>query len=164
MFKKNLILFLIFYLLILLQTSLLFPLRISLNLILIFLFLIIFFEKPSKGLSLSGAIFGGFFLDLFSKEPFGTSILILFLDTLFVKQILKNLKEPNIFFFCLLFLAFLFFYRLSISIFEYLFQDVSFSIFDSLNLFQIVFDLSFAIFGFYCLPKLYARVLSLKTS
>ncbi|MFC1630219.1 hypothetical protein ACFL06_01640 [Patescibacteria group bacterium] len=68
----------------LLQTSFLVHFNIEgqvLNLILISLLLLIFFEKPADNFSFFAAFIGGFFLDVFSAAFLGTSILILLLLT-----------------------------------------------------------------------------------
>ena len=95
--KKFLILFLIFYFLVLLQNSFFIHFGIfnkGLNLVLIALFLVIFFS-PSEQMPWE-CFLAGFFLDLFSKNLFGVSMLILFLLGILIKQILNNIKKTNI--------------------------------------------------------------------
>jgi len=97
MLKKFLILFLIFYFLALIQTSFLVHFGIfnkGLNLVLIVLFLFIFFS-PVKQIPWESFL-AGFFLDLFSKNIFGASMIILFLLGILIKQILSNIKKTNI--------------------------------------------------------------------
>lgn len=91
--KKILILVIFFYILVLIQTSFLihFNIRgITPNLILISVILINLFAKPQNYSGLFSAIFGGFFLDIFSERPIGFSILILMLIAILIKVILKK--------------------------------------------------------------------------
>lgn len=67
------------------------------NLILISVILINFFENPKNYSGVVSAIFGGFFLDIFSSRPFGFWILISFLLSLFIKFIIrKRVRIPFI--------------------------------------------------------------------
>jgi len=175
MVKKNLILFLVFYLLILFQTSFLSFFEISnqtLNLVLIFLFLIIFFSPPLGGEVGSASleipwegVSAGFFLDLFSHYPIGLSIFLLSLEVLLIKEILKNLKAPGVFVFIFLFLVFQCFFDLSLFVFGYFFKKPTFLSFNRFFLMRITYNLLFAIFGFYftkrliCLGKNYKNYL-----
>ena len=95
--KRILILFFIFYFLCLVQTSFLIHFGIfnkGLNLVLIALFLFIFFS-PAKQMPWESFL-AGFFLDLFSKNIFGVSMIILFLLGILIKKILSHIKTTNI--------------------------------------------------------------------
>lgn len=160
MFKRTLILFLIFYILILFQTSFLTHFEIlgqAPNLVLIFLFLIIFFNLAPLSIHWE-AILAGFFLDLFSDYPIGISIFFLFLNTLLLKEILKNFKKTNIFVFTLLFLVFLCLYNCSLSVFDYFFEKSNFFRLDRFFSVQVIYNLVFAIFGFYFVKIALARL------
>jgi hypothetical protein len=92
MVKKILILTLSFYLLAAFQSSFLahfFPEK-FLNLILISVILINFFEIPSENFGIISALIGGFFLDFFSERFFGFWILILLFISIFIKFIFKK--------------------------------------------------------------------------
>jgi len=96
--KKLLILIIFFYILALLQTSFLIHFKVFFifpNLILISQILITLFENPKKNLAIFSAIPAGFFWDIFSENPIGQGILILFSITLFLKLILrKHVRIP----------------------------------------------------------------------
>ncbi len=95
MVKKIIFFVLFFYILTLIQVSFLthFSLfGITLNLILIAIILINFFEKPEKKLGIISSFFGGFYLDIFSlnSEFFGFYTLISVALALFIKFFLKK--------------------------------------------------------------------------
>jgi len=97
--KNILILIIVFYFLVLLQTSFMvyfsIPEGITLNLVVILAILINFFEKGQKNLGILSALIGGFFLDIFSSKFFGFWILILLLISLFLKLIFrKHVRIP----------------------------------------------------------------------
>lgn len=99
MLKKILFLTLIFYLLVLFQTSFLIHFR-FLNrlpsLILILVFFLNVFEKKEKKSGLISAFLGGFFWDIFSPRPIGFHIILLILLVIFIKFILKKQFQPVI--------------------------------------------------------------------
>lgn len=99
MFKKILILTLIFYFLALFQISFLIHLN-FLNkipsLILISIVLLNLFEKKEKNLGIISAFSGGFFWDIFSTTWVGFHIILLFLLAIFIKFILKKQFQPII--------------------------------------------------------------------
>ncbi|MBL7156018.1 MAG: hypothetical protein ISS87_00230 [Candidatus Pacebacteria bacterium] len=150
MFKRILILFLIFYMLAMLQTSFLqhfFSGKIP-NLVLIFLFLIIFFDifKTSANLKI---ILAGFFLDLFSNHILGISILIFYAGILIIKKLLKNFERSNFLLFIFSCLIFLLFYDLCISIFDYFINQTSiFPFFSGYTLNYVISNFFLIIFGF----------------
>lgn len=91
--KKLLILAIFFYILAILETSFFVHFKIFSflpSLILISQIFIALLEKPYKNEAFFSAIFGGFFLDIFSERPLGFNILTLFFITLFLKEILKR--------------------------------------------------------------------------
>ena len=115
--KKVLILILVFYFLVIFQESFLshftlFGARI--NLILISVFLLIFFEENwgSKNLGVISGFLGGTILDFFSTIPFGVFALNLTLTSFFTKKISKVFKKSNILAFSLLFLLYFSFYKI----------------------------------------------------
>lgn len=100
MIRKILTLTLFFYILALLQTSFLVHFNIFgvvPNLILISVILISFFTPTSKfGVGIGSAFIGGFFLDVFSSQPFGWNVLILLAISILIKIILKRHIRPVI--------------------------------------------------------------------
>lgn len=94
--KRILILIIFFYILVLLQTSFLVHFKaflgwkFSFSLILIAVILMNFFEDFRRNSGIFGAFFGGFFLDIFSEDFFGSWILILMTTAIFIKFILKR--------------------------------------------------------------------------
>ena len=159
MIKKRLILFFVFYFLILLQTSFLVYFRIDgqvPNLVLVFLFLIIFFTASTRDEAKQpflenfwALVFAGFFIDLYSDYPIGVSITFLFLAALLTEKILMNLKEPNIFVFLILCLIFQCFYYFCFCVLDYFLRESAFFLFDRFFLVQIIYNLFFSLFGFY---------------
>jgi len=83
---KLFILILAFYLLLAIQTALLF----YFPLILISVLLINFFEKPQDFTGVLAALFGGFFLDIFSSGIIGIQALSFAALALFIKVILRR--------------------------------------------------------------------------
>jgi rod shape-determining protein MreD len=91
--RKTLFIFIIFYILILLQTSFLVYFNIKgfiPNFILIAIILINFFEEREKNTGIYSALIGGFFLDIFSEKFFGLYILISITIAIFIKYIIKR--------------------------------------------------------------------------
>lgn len=93
MIKSLILITLIFYFLAIIQFSFL-PhfgkAGIFLNLILISIFLINFFEKKEKKFGIYSALIGGFFLDIFSNNFIGFYILICFAFSIFLKKVFKK--------------------------------------------------------------------------
>ena len=106
--RKILILAILFYILVLLQTSFLVHFNIFghvPNFILLLVVVLsisepptIFFKKVAGGENSGvwGAVFGGFFLDIFSSGPIGFQILIYMAISIFIKLILKKYLWINI--------------------------------------------------------------------
>ncbi len=93
MFKKILISIIVFYFLVLIQTSFLVHfniLGIVPNLVLISVVLWNLFEKSKNYFGLYIALIGGFFLDIFSNRLIGFYILILFALAIFLKLVFKR--------------------------------------------------------------------------
>jgi len=91
--KEFLILILIFYILVLFQTSFLVYFNIKgfiPNLILIAVFLINLFEEKDRITGIYSAMIGGFFLDVFSEKSFGLYILISIVMAIFIKYVIKR--------------------------------------------------------------------------
>jgi len=103
MIKKIIFLVLLFYFLVLIQTSFLVHLNwqgIVPNLVLIALIFINLFERPEKKIGIISGFFGGFYLDIFSISSygfFGFYTLISLSLSLFIKFILrKHVRFPII--------------------------------------------------------------------
>lgn len=100
MLKNILILIFGLYILVLFQTSLFADFRafgFPPNFILVFVILFNFFESPAKKFGLISAIFGGFFLDVFSASFFGFHILFLLVCAVFIKFIVRRyVRIPGI--------------------------------------------------------------------
>ena len=101
--RKILILAILFYILVLLQTSFLVHFNIFGHVPNFILFLVIVLsisETPTPkfgvGAGVWGAVFGGFFLDIFSSGPIGFQILIYTAISIFIKLILKKYLWINI--------------------------------------------------------------------
>ena len=93
MLKKILFLIIAFYILTLLQTSFMpfFGIKgLTINLVLVLVILINFFEVPERKIGLWSAFIAGFFLDVWSSMPFGIEILIFVLVAIFIKFIVKK--------------------------------------------------------------------------
>lgn len=91
---RNVILvILVLYILVLLQTSFLVPFNIFgiiPNFIIIAVILINFFEKPEEKIGIVAGFFGGIFLDIFSGNFLGFYTLILSAVAFFVKYIIRS--------------------------------------------------------------------------
>jgi len=156
MIKKTLLLIAVFYILVLLQSSFLVHFNISgtvLNLILILVCLLSFFEKPNEYQGIFGAVIGGFFLDIFSNSFIGISIITLVVISFFIKKSLHLLKETSkrypIIYFLPLFLFSLIFYDL--------FLAFTFQFNFGLNfLIEIIYNSVFAFLGFYICKGIYS--------
>lgn len=93
MIKKILISIVVFYFLVLLQTSFLVHfniLGVVPNLALILAAFWNFFEKTKNYFGLYNAFLAGFFLDIFSQRPFGFYILILLTLAIFLKFFIRK--------------------------------------------------------------------------
>ncbi len=93
MIKKSLLFLIVFYLLVLWQTSFLVYFDIAgfvPNIVLILVILINLLEKPHKYFGILAGFWGGFFLDIFSSGFIGLNTLILLAIALFVKMVLKK--------------------------------------------------------------------------
>ncbi|MFC1789854.1 rod shape-determining protein MreD [Patescibacteria group bacterium] len=100
MLKKSILLSLICYILVLLQTGFM-PhfsfFGLTLNLILIIVILINFLEKPENKSGLMTAFFGGIFLDVFSTNFIGFYVVICLIIALFLKYVLRQyIKIPTL--------------------------------------------------------------------
>lgn len=162
--KRILIFALFFYLLALIQTSFLIHLDISgvtLNLILISVILINFFEKPWRKTGFLIAAIAGFYLDLFSDFQIGVSLFTLIILALLIKRILKTLKEENIFYFIPVFILAIVFYNL-FSVLLSSVLELSFPssfCFDKLRILEIAYNLVIGIFGFYLIKLCSGKIL-----
>lgn len=89
MVKRLLFLVLIFYVLVLIQTSFFIPFG-GINLILLLTIFLNIFEKSEGTIGLSSSLIAGFFLDAFSNKPFGLYLFFLLALSLLIKLILKR--------------------------------------------------------------------------
>ncbi|MCH7605068.1 hypothetical protein IID24_03725 [Patescibacteria group bacterium] len=90
----------ILYILTILQTSFFvhfFPHGAVLNLVVLSIIVVSIFEKPDSHLGLVMALFGGFFLDMFSTKPIGFWALTLVAFVLLLQIVLKNYVQRPIF-------------------------------------------------------------------
>lgn len=123
-FKKILFYFLVFSSLYLLETGFLFPFGLgseSLNLIVIFSFLLNYFGSSEKDSLYVISLLAGFFLDIISGFPMGISTLIILSGFLLTGKILKNLEKNTLFAFTVSLLAFFISYSLLYFSFSYFF-------------------------------------------
>jgi len=96
MLNKILTYFLLFYFLILFQTSFFVHFK-PLNLTLILVIFLNLFQDPKSKDGILAAIFGGFFLDIFSENLIGFHVLILIAIAIFLKLIFrKYVRIPTI--------------------------------------------------------------------
>ncbi len=120
--KELIVSCLIFYLLALLQTSFFTYFNIlgqTPNLILVFLFFLIFREKKHLTFILLNTCMAGFFLDIFSNRHMGISILVLSAEVIFLENLLKNIRRENILVFILFFVLFALIYEQALVLFDY---------------------------------------------
>ena len=130
------------------------------NLVFVFFFLLVFFEKPDKNLRvIFYAIIAGLFLDVFSCAYLGASIILLIIIGFLIKKIQSLLKEkkdkhPFVYFLSL--------FLISLAIYDLLMQaclyflslpylNMSFGIY---FFGRMVYSLLFAIAGFHVYKKI----------
>lgn len=118
------------------------------NIILIFYFLLIFFEKTDKFyLGTFGAFAAGFFLDILSHSFFGISIVLLLAMMVLIKKALQLLwnrtGEYSLLYFFPLFIVYIMFYNLFLSDFNA----------SWILLVEVAYNLVFALLGFYIFKK-----------
>jgi rod shape-determining protein MreD len=161
---KTLILVLFLYFLTLFQGSFLSHFDIfgaSLNLVLIFVCLLSFFEGSYKYSGIVLAFFAGFFVDIFSKSYLGASILLLIIIYFLIKQaiyILRDVsKKYSIFYFLPIFICSIVFYDFFIGLVSG--QPILFLPGIYILSAKIIYNLFFAIIGFYIIKKYPALVL-----
>jgi len=146
--RRVLILILLFYFLAIFQESFVSHFTLfgaSLNLILISVFLLIFFEESWSfgNLGILSGFLGGTILDFFSSIPFGIFALNLTLSAFLTKKISKNFKKSNILTFFVLFLFYFCFYKIFL-VFENLVLNFLFKkefLFFSFNLTAILAEI-----------------------
>jgi rod shape-determining protein MreD len=168
MIKKLLFTFLLFYILVVFQTSFLISFSIKEqipNLVLIALFLIIFLGKEMSSSFPIESFLAGFFLDLFSSKTFGLSIVILVAITFLLKKILRELRVDNFISFAFLFLIFLIDYEILIGVLDFLIlkEQMPFNFwltYVNPALIRISYTFIFGLIIFACLK--YLRVLKTK--
>lgn len=152
MWPRLLILFLLFGFLAILQTSFLVHFNImgtTLNLVFILFYLVVFFEEPQKYIQgIFSAVTAGFFLDILSSSYFGVTIVLLLIITFILKYLLSLLKKTRdkhpIVYFAPLFVLSLIIFDLSLVM-----PHLSW-----VFLIGIVYNLVFALFGFYIYKRL----------
>ena len=155
MWLKYLVIILFFYFFAILQNSFLVHFNIfgiTPNFILIFCFLLIFFSpygRPAQGReNYFYAIVAGFFLDVFSHSYFGVSIISLLITTFLLKktlQLLWNKRDKySVLYFIPLFAAY---FMINNALLEL-------SLFNWTFIIAIIYNLAFALIGFYVCLKL----------
>jgi hypothetical protein len=117
-----------------------------------------FFGEPKENLGIFGAIFGGFFLDIFSNSFLGLSIGGLLIVSFFIKYSLYILKEtpekyPLRYFLPLLFFSIIF-YDLFLNFTFYFLNSLPFQLGLS-TLIKIVYNLTLGFLFFYFYKKGY---------
>lgn len=151
------LIFLLFFISAIIQSSFLFYLNImesTPNLIFILFFIIIFFESQNEyNLGFFTAIIAGLFLDIHFSFYFGISIISL-LIIYFLKKIAAHFfeegnKKFSLFYFIPLFLISFLLYGAIMYLFSLLLKSQSHFIFDSNALFYVLYNLIVAIVGFY---------------
>lgn len=145
MWLKFLLLFLLFGFLGILQNSFLAQFN-AVNLIFILFFLVIFFFNQWEDILFS-AVIAGFFLDIFSSSYFGVVTVFLLIIAFISKKILallkvKRDKYPIIYFISLFVLSFLVFNLLQLTFH-----------FDRIFLREMLYNLFFAVLGYYIYRK-----------
>lgn len=120
------------------------------NLVLIFVFVLSFFEKRTKKIKFSylSAFIGGFFLDVFSALPLGVQSLVLISLVFLTRKLIKNLRRRNIFWFTATFIIFLFAYNLIIGFLS--FRELKFVLGAS--------DVILAVIGFFFAKRAKKRI------
>jgi len=88
--RKIILIFLLFYLLVLIESSFLGSIGLNLYLIFIAVFLMNVLEHPQDSYGVFGAFAGGFFLDVFSKKFIGFYTLILLFLSILLKFFLRK--------------------------------------------------------------------------
>lgn len=179
MWLKYPVFFLAFYLLALFQTS--FFAHFSVfgivpNFVFIFFFLIVFFSvadfisapklRPKTFQeNILYAVLAGFFLDLFYFPFFGASIISLVIISVLTPRVFSSLREGKdkypLNYFLILFLGFFLFYEIASALSAYFISSGSIFLinFSWVFVFKIIYNLLFALAGFYIykyLKKIYA--------
>lgn len=135
------------------------------NLVIVLFFLFIFFEKHKNSyFFIFCAMSAGFFLDIFSSEYLGVSIVLLLVIGLTAQKIHSLLSERNNKYsfthFIFLFIFFLLFYNLFWAVYTYIFYHtgsvVSFSVKSILN---IIVNLIFASAVFFPYRKIIRNII-----
>lgn len=144
---KNFLFLLIFFFLSLIEQSFLVHFsfaNFTPHLIFIAIFLLIFFDlKEDWALP---ALFGGFFLDVFSGGIFGIKTLNLVFVTLFLRFIWSFIRKKSFFWFIFIFLLALLLYNFSFFLFKICFKRSLISF--NLEPISLIYNLIFAILGF----------------
>ena len=162
MWIRLLIIFLLFTLLVILQTSFLVHFNIMgamLNLIFILYFVVVFFEGSQKYIQgIFSAIVAGFFLEIFSSFYFGVLFVSLLIIVFILKYILYLLNKkrdeyPIIYFVPLFALSFII-YNLFLRIAIYFSNSPHIMpVLSWIFLIEVIYNLVFALFGFYIYKK-----------
>ena len=121
--KSFIVLTILFYLLVLIQIGFLVPLNVfglTPNLVLIFLIIFAVLEEKGKNLSLAMALLAGFFTDVFSSLPIGTTIIIFLLLAFILKRVIPLIKELDLFWLFILFFFSVVFYNLLMTFIPFL--------------------------------------------
>ncbi|HDZ54531.1 hypothetical protein LCGC14_0102550 [marine sediment metagenome] len=172
--KKFLFLILILYVISLAQTSFFVPFSISgelPNLILIFVIFFVLLEDPKENLGFFVSLFGGLFIDIFSSHLLGTTTILLLITAFLLKKLSYSLKKMTFFWFSLLSLAALIFYKLFLDFILYFIQEPALKIDyfrispGTLLSVELIYSFVLLLVGFHLIDffKKYVRFLSKKT-
>lgn len=161
MWTKYVITTIIFFILALLQASFFSyfsVLGVVPNFVFILFFLILFFYKKDRIFIIFNAIVAGFCLDIFSTSIFASSIVSFLIISFIAEKLFLNLKETgekfSVFHFVLFFVLFFIFNELFLYLVDYFLSNLSFGNLSWIFLVQLIYNLLFAIIGFYVFKKL----------
>jgi len=163
MWKKLLVIILLFYLLALLQNSFFAHFNLfgtAPNLVFIFFFLLVFFEKKENNYQvILFAIIAGAFLDIFSYTYIGPSIVLLVIIGILLKNVqslLKNREDNRPFIYFLpLFIIFLLAYNLLLDLYLYFLDPNKIAVIISTKIiFSLIYNSFIASVSFYLYKKI----------
>lgn len=125
----------------------------------LFILLIFFREKYNYFDGLLIAIILGFFADVFSVSFFGSYVVSFLIISFFMTKFLNNLKETEdkypIYYFILFFVLFFIFNELFLDLISYFIYNLWPTSFSWIFLIKIVYNLFFAIVGFYVFKRFF---------
>jgi len=131
------------------------------NLILVFLFLTIFFNKKiSFNLFFPGAFLAGLFLDFINSIPLGLSAFIFLIEIFILREVLKGVRKQNLLVFLFIFLAFALVYEQALIVFDYFSGVKPLPLYNKFVLIRVSYSLFFGLLAFWlCLIFKHQKVL-----